>query len=149
MKAIKTWILIANGTQARIICNTGLGHGLQDVAEMTYEDTIAKTERNNSNTPGRTFDSHGSGRHALEPHVDQQNLEKINFANFLAKNLKERYIQENFDRLIIAASPAMLGNIRKALPKALESIIYAEIPKDLCHIDTPSMSRHLEGVLVV
>ena len=147
MKAIRTWILITNGTQARIISHTGPGHGLKDIAEMSYADTIAKMEKTDVNIPGRTFNSNGSGRHALEPHVNQQDLEKTNFAHFLAEDLKEQYIQEKFDRLIIAASPAMLGNIRKALPKAISSIIYAEIPKDLHHIDTVKMSKHLEDVL--
>jgi protein required for attachment to host cells len=149
MKAIRTWILIANATQARIISHIGPGHGLKDIAEMTYADTIAGMEKTNRNIPGRTFDSSGTSRHAMEPHADQQDLERTNFAHFLTENLKKQYIQEKFDRLIIAASPAMLGNIRKALPKAIDHIIYAELPKDLSHIDTAQLSKHLEDVLAV
>ncbi len=149
MKAVRTWILIANGTQARTVSHIGIGHGFQDIEGMVFTDENAKTGDINSDRPGRTFDSSGSGRHSMEAPTDPQRHKKHNFAGFLAQQVKEKFQQSAFDRLIIAAAPAMLGDIRKALPKEVNSIVSAELAKDLCHIANSELDEHLADVMAV
>jgi len=149
MKPVRTWILIANGTQARIVCHTGPGHGFQDIDGMTFTCDNTKTGEINSDRPGRTFDSAGSGRHSMEAPTDPQRHRKLHFAGALAQHLKEHYQRNSFDRLIIAAAPVMLGDIRKALPKEVNNIVYAELAKDLCHIANSELDQHLAGVIAV
>lgn len=140
---------MANGTQARIICHNGPGHTLLEIDEMDYAKIDPSQRDLETNKPGRTHDSHGSSRHAKEPSVDQQDLSKVDFAHFLAETLEDRFQHEEFDRLIIAAAPAMLGKIRKAMSKTVNNSVYAELPKDLCQIPTTQMAKHLEEVLAL
>jgi len=149
MKAVRTWILIANGTQARIVSHTGPGHGFQDIDGMAFTNDNIKTGEINSDRPGRTFDSAGSGRHSMEAPTDPQHHRKLQFAGSLAQLLKEQYHQNTFDRLIITASPAMLGDIRKTLAKEVNNVVYAELAKDLCHIANSELDEHLADVIAI
>lgn len=147
MKTVTTWILIANGTQARILAQTGAGHALQSVDELCAVDPGMRTAKDNADRPGRSFDSVGAGRHSMEASSDPLARAKSNFAERLSDYLEKCHGQEKFDRLIVVAAPAMLGNIRKALSKKLD--VYRELPKDLTQISIENMPDHLDELLAV
>ena len=54
-----------------------------------------------------------------------------------------------FDRLVIAAAPAALGDIRPALSDEVKETILAEMPKDLTNIPIPKLAEHFDGLLAV
>jgi len=54
-----------------------------------------------------------------------------------------------FDRLVLVAAPATLGDIRKILPKPLQGVVYGEISKNLVHVPNQELSDHLGDVLAV
>ena len=54
-----------------------------------------------------------------------------------------------FDRLIIAAAPTALGDIRPALSNGVKETIIAELPKDLTNIPRPQLDRHFETLLPI
>jgi protein required for attachment to host cells len=57
--------------------------------------------------------------------------------------------QGRFDRLIIAAAPTALGDIRPSLSDAVKQTIIAELPKDLTNVPKPQLERHFETLLAV
>ena len=149
MKPVTTWILLADGTRARIVCNTGPGKGLQEVRGMEFEGNNSRSGDLMADRPGRTFDSAGAHRHAMEPHSDPQREAKRSFAAELVAKLQDELQDQAFDRLVLVAAPATLGDIRKALPKPLLAVVYAEIAKDLVHIPNQELGDHLADVLAV
>ncbi|MGB5215433.1 MAG: host attachment protein [Anderseniella sp.] len=149
MKPVRTWILLADGTRARIVCNTGPGKGLEEVRGMEFEGDNSRSGDIMADRPGRTFDSAGANRHAMEPHSDPQREAKRSFAAELVATLQDQLQDQAFDRLVLVAAPATLGDIRKALPKPLLAVVYAEIAKDLVHIPNQELGDHLADVLAV
>lgn len=149
MKPVTTWILLADGTRARIVCNTGPGKGLQEVKGMEFEGDNLRSGDIMADRPGRTFDSAGSNRHAMEPHSDPQREAKRSFAAEIVAELQEQLQARSFDRLVLVAAPATLGDIRKILPKSLLAVVHGEIPKNLVQVPNNELDSHLSDVLAV
>lgn len=149
MKPVRTWILLADGTHARIMCNTGPGKGLEEVRGMEFEGDNLRSGDLMADRPGRTFDSAGAHRHAMEPPSDPQREAKRSFAAELVARLQEKLQDHAFDRLVLVAAPATLGDIRKVLPKPLLAVVYGEVSKNLVHVPNHELGDHLADVMAV
>lgn len=149
MKRITTWILIADGSRARIAYNDGPGRGIKPVFEDELRGRNLAGRDIVSDRPGRTFDSAGEGRHAKEPHTDPRALEKRNFARQLAGRLEEADKRGAFDRLVIVSPPRALGDLRAVLPAAVRAKVDREIPKDLTNISLHEVAAHLGELLPI
>ncbi len=149
MKPVRTWILLADGARARVVCNLGPGKGVSEVADMTYEGDNRRTGEVMADRPGRSFDSTGQHRHAMEPPTDAQRELKRGFADKIIQALQDKHDNDAFDRLIIVAAPATLGDLRKAMPKSLQQIVHAQVPKDLVNLPDTELNQHLSDVLPV
>lgn len=145
MKQTKTWILIANKENARIVENDGPGKGVYQPPNKTHS---ALTSEGFRDKLGRAFQSNDSGRSGLEPHKGHSPSSNL-FAVELITGLVEAKRAKEFDRLIICAPPNMLGDVRGLMPDDLQSLIIAELPKDLTHIATDKLSKHFEKFLAV
>lgn len=149
MKPVRTWILIANGAHAHIVLNDGPGHGVKGLKGLEFaRGRIADTDKT-PDRQGRTFDSHGTGRHAKEPANHPERLDERKFIQEIVNLLDVKLGENAFDRLIIIASPTTLGDIRDMLTAALTKRLYAEIPKDLTHLSLMELPAHLEEFLAV
>jgi protein required for attachment to host cells len=67
----------------------------------------------------------------------------------LADVLDERHQAGAFQRLVIAAAPAALGDLRPALSDEVRETILAELPKDLTNVPTPKLAEHFNGLIAV
>lgn len=143
-----TWIVIADGAKARVV--------QQDKDSRTYRPAFeeahygaahAPSREIASDRPGRTFDSGGEGRHAMEPSTDPQRHAKLSFARDLATRLGDAANRREFDRLILVAAPRTLGDLRALLPDSVKSRITVEIDKDLTNTPDRELGRHLDDHL--
>jgi len=149
MKSKITWILIADGAQARVLQNTGPGHGLTPVEGLKFEQEPLLAQDIVSDRPGRSFSSVGSGRSAMEPHTDPVQHREAEFVRSLADMLAKRLQHRDFERLVLAMAPSALGDLRPALSADVRKTIIAELPKDLTNTPTPELARHFDGILVL
>ncbi|MHA1559397.1 MAG: host attachment protein [Alphaproteobacteria bacterium] len=149
MKPIITWILIADGTRAKIVANPGPGRGLQEVPGQSLEASNLLGRDIMADRPGRTHDRFGPASHAMEPTSDPRRLEKNRFAAALADSLHKSLEQKAFERLVLVASPAMLGDLRAAISASVAGVVTGEIPKDLTQLPVRDLPKHLETVLAV
>lgn len=149
MKATRTWILIADGAHARILENDGPGKGVRAVKGGEYQTALQPDREVFADRPGRTHDSAGHGRHGMEPTASPHRTAKADFARSLAEALDGKLARGAFDRLIIAAPPQALGDLRRHLSGALKTCLTAEIPKDLTKVPDNALASHLEDVLAV
>ncbi len=144
MKPNKTWILIANSREAYIMENTGPGHGLQRLKGKTWS---WEPSPDPSHEQGRSFDSHGHGRHKMEPR--HGGGDEADFSKELLEDLLEDCRKKKFDRLILCAPPTMLGALRKEIPDELTALVSSEMDKDLVPIPVKDLPAHFEDVLAV
>ena len=149
MKKTVTWILIADGTQARVLENTGPGKGLRQVDGLDFAIDPLMAQDIVTDKPGRGQSSAGGGRSAMEPRTDPVEHREMVFVKSLAQMLDRKQQEGEFDRLVIAAAPIALGEIRRAISPAVKKTILAELDKDLTNLPTPSIDRHLDGIIAV
>lgn len=147
MKPVRTWILIADAARARVLQSTGRASRLEPVEGMAFDAEHGSTHEIMSDKQGRTHESHGHQRHAIEPRVDPHRALKSAFAVRLADMLHKQQQAGAFEHVILVAPPVMLGEIRSALSDQVGPLVKSEIAKDLTKIPNQSIREHLGDVL--
>ncbi len=163
MKPLRTWALIADGARARILENNGPihgdvhhgspGHGVTQhdwmpVDGLVFQGDHSATHDLVTDRQGRSFSSAGSGRSALESQTDPHRQQKTRFANLLAEVLAKQLQDGAYHRLIIAAPPATLGDLRSAISDKVRATVVAEFAHDLTKIPNHQIASHLGPILV-
>jgi protein required for attachment to host cells len=158
MKNLRTWALIADGARARILENSGparsgavhgeMAHEWMPVEGLVFQGDHSATHELMSDRQGRSFSPAGSGRSALEPQTDPHRQQKSRFANRLADILAEHLQAGAFHRLIIAAAPVTLGDLRSAISDKVRATVVAEFAHDLTKIPNHEIASHLQPIPV-
>ena len=161
VKPLKTWALIADGARARILENDGTVHrrtsgsGQSDgeashewmpLERLVFQGDHSSTHDLMSDRQGRSFSPAGSGRSALEPQTDPHRQQKTKFANYLADMLAEQLQAGAYSRLIIAAAPVTLGDLRRAISDKVRATVIAEFANDLTKIPNNEIDSHLRPI---
>jgi protein required for attachment to host cells len=97
-------------------------------------------------TLGRTHESSGTGRHAIEPRSNPHDQMETRFAQEVAAALNAASARHEFDRLVLVAPPRVAAPLRDALNEAVRGKIADEIPKDLTKTPDHELGPHLEAV---
>ena len=150
MKPTITWIVVADGDQAKIFEHDGPGKGMHALPDLQLDQAHLRSGDIMADRPGRSGGSGASGsRSAVEYKSDPVDVRERRFVEHLAKVLDAKLSEGAFTRLIIAAAPIALGELRPALSDALKKTIIAELPKDLTNIPTIKLADHFEGLIAV
>ncbi|WP_339770233.1 host attachment family protein [uncultured Pseudosulfitobacter sp.] len=125
-----TWIVVTDSEKALFMRN------LTDLQDPNFEVTDTEEQDNPSdreqsaNRPGRMQDNGVQQRSAMDD-TDWHELAKERFAKDLSDLLYKEAHKGHFDKLIIVASPQVLGVLRDEMHSEVTSKIIAEIPKTL------------------
>jgi protein required for attachment to host cells len=149
MKPVVTWVVVADGTQARVFENAGPGKGLHPVDGLSREIEPLQASEIMADRPGRSISSVGSGRSAMEYTSDPVEVREARFVRGVADMLEEKRADGAFNRLILAAAPNALGDMRKAMTPAVKETLMAELPKDLTNLPKPELDRHFASMLAI
>lgn len=163
MKPLRTWALIADGARARILENNGPAHGdgqhggaghgesshdWMPVEGLTFQGDHSATRELVTDRQGRSFSSTGSRRSAMEAKTDPHRDQKTKFANHLAEMLAEQLQAGAYYRLVIAAPPATLGDLRSAISDKVRATVVAEFAHDLTKIPNHEIGSHLKPISI-
>jgi protein required for attachment to host cells len=96
-----------------------------------------------SDRPGRTYESVGGARHAIERENDPRQREAIRFAREIARALEEARRNGEYDQLIVVAGPSFLGLMRAELSPATKACVIHEVHKDLVHSPPEVLLQHM------
>ena len=135
--------MLADTSFARILENTGLGEGLHQPSDCTFN---APEKLAWSDDEGRTQGGMNKAKPRMEKHVEYE-PETEQFARELIDNLNKEKQKQRFDNLVISASPSMLGLLRSLLPKELKGVLKAELNKELSRTPTEDVAKHFAGVM--
>ena len=149
MKPVRTWILVADGAHARIACNLGPGKGIEQPLEAEFDGEARPTREIQADRPGRSFDSGGEGRHAMEPRTDPHQHEKAVFVHDVADYVNAAAQKGRFDRLVLVAPPRVLGELREYLSDAAKANVKGELHKDLTKTPLHELPTHLGEVMAI
>lgn len=141
-----TWLLVANSSLARIF-KVVKKSSLVELAVLEHPESRLHTRDLVSDKPGRSFESMGAARHAIELPTSPKQLEFVSFAKELARYLEEARTKGEFDRLYLAASPTLLGLLRQELTPLVTKLLNGEVNKDMTHLDSREIISHLPFLL--
>jgi protein required for attachment to host cells len=144
-----TWVVAADGERAIFFRNDGIDRELQPIPELIERHSVPDTHEMVSDRAGRRAGGPGSGGSgATIPQNDPHEFEEKRFIAHLAEELDAAALAKRFDRLIIAAPPRALGNLRKALSKQAAGLIAAEYHKDFTKSTAPDLAEHVKEHLL-
>ena len=141
-----TWVLIADGEKALFLRNRldAQTPDLEVVGKEAQENPSDLAQ--SANRPGRMPDS-GPGQRSAMDDTDWHDLAKDRFAAELADMLYARAHSGAFSRIVLAAPPAVLGELRRHLHKEVRDRVVAEIAKDFTNHPLDKVEKLLKAEL--
>jgi protein required for attachment to host cells len=145
----KTWVLVADGSRARILQRDEGGRKqLRTIEGMTFAHDLPKTSEVARDRLPRTFESVGNTRHAVASEIDPHREEKRKFASELAHALDAELMKKSFDHLIVVAPAQMLGDLRSALSRAVRERTTTDVVLDLTKVPDADIASHLNNFTI-
>lgn len=124
------WVFVGDGEKALVFRNEGDRDFPNFQVIHNLQADNPKTSDQGSDAPGRQVDGVGPQRSAMDD-TDWHQLEKCRFAKDMAEMLYKAAHKGNFKKLVVAAPPVVLGDLRKAFHKEVKDRIIAEVDKEL------------------
>jgi protein required for attachment to host cells len=146
MKHPRTWYVVADGGQARILRKRETHDAFDTHREFESADIHRPTRDLGTDRPGRTQESAGSARHAIQPRADYHRAEKRSFVSEVAKALNEARARDEFDRLVLVAPASALAVLKKALDGPTQQMVAAELQKDLTKVPNADLGKHFDNL---
>lgn len=135
MKQNTIWIAIIDSHHAKIF-EAPKNENLVLIKEM-----ILETEPNPKQ--GRSFDSFGEGRHAIEPHTEFKNVERQHFASQIDEFLEESLKQNKFDNLILVCPHKMAEFLNEKLSAKIKEKIVHKLHKNISEFNPTEIKEYL------
>jgi protein required for attachment to host cells len=129
------WVVVCDGAKALVLENAGDIRTPNLKTVQVFEQEDLATHLIGTDAPGRTFNSVGSARSAVEQA----------FLTQLAQHLEEALSSGRAKSLIIVAPPRALGMIRPAYSHAVKGAVRAEVDKDLVKMPVHEIAKRLTG----
>jgi protein required for attachment to host cells len=147
VKSERTWVVIADGAHAKVLQFTPEKPRLEAVDDISFEIDLPATHDLVSDRQGRVFESHGHANHAAAARTDPHRELKRGLAHKIADALQTSLADQRYDKLVLVAPPATLGDLREALAKSVRARVTVELAKDLVKIPASQLHDHLADVL--
>lgn len=96
---------------------------------------------------GSTRAAPGGARSAYDRHTDPHDMARRRFADRVADVVSEAFGTRRYERLVLAAPPKFLGDLRASLPRRVTDDVVATIGRDFAHVPAhelpEAVRRHL------
>lgn len=139
-------VLIADGTKARLLRNTGTALHVNFVTEQQLQQENPPTRDQGTDKPGRFLGGDRVSRSAVEQ-TDWHRLAEERFAARVADLLYRLAHAGTFNTLIVIAPPKVLGNLRVGFHSEVATRVLAEVAKDLTSVPTHELPKRLSSTL--
>jgi len=136
------WVVVCDGAKALILENAGDATFPNLKTREVYEQDVAKTHEQGTDAPGRSVNSVGSSRSAMEQ-TDWHDQAEQRFLIELAKRLDAAVTAGETKSMIMIAPPRALGVLRQAYSNGLRDVLKAEIDKDYVKMPVHEIEKKL------
>lgn len=153
-KRRKTFIVVADGAQARIFEKKARNQPLELRHEMKSAASRTPTRDQGTGKPGRGHGPSGgqaaagggksSGRHEFSDPVDWHDAAKSDFLGELTDKIRSYARAEAFDDLILVAPAKALGELRSRFDGDLARRLKGELEKDLTNLPAHELPERLK-----
>ena len=136
------WVVVCDGAKALILENAGDGMHPNLKTKEVHEQADAKTHEQGTDAPGRSVNSVGARRSAMEQ-TDWHEQDAQRFLCELAGRLDAAVTAGETKAVIVVAPPRALGVLRQAYSDGLRGAVRAEIDKDYVKMPVHEIEKHL------
>jgi protein required for attachment to host cells len=136
------WVVVCDGAKALILENAGDGMHPNLKTKEGHEQADAKTHEQGTDAPGRSVNSVGARRSAMEQ-TDWHEQDEQRFLCELAGRLDAAVTAGETKAVIVVAPPRALGVLRQAYSDGLRGAVRAEIDKDYVRMPVHEIEKHL------
>jgi len=143
-----TWILAADGNQARLLKGVNLlKNGQQNPEQEVFRWEPKKAQDIMADRPGRGHASAGYGSSAMEYSSDPVREEQQKFTAEVAGRIDDYAAGGAFDRLVVCAAPQTLGDLRSKLSDRTRTLTMAEIDKNFSNLPTEKLISSVRSIM--
>jgi protein required for attachment to host cells len=136
------WIIVCDGAKALVLENTGARMRPSLRTREVFDQPDHKTAELGTDKPGRSFNSVGSRRSAVEQ-TDWHEQEEERFLQRLAEHLDKAVLAGETKSLIVVAPPRALGVLRHTFTEHVRKAVEAEVEKNFVKMPVHEIERHL------
>lgn len=126
-----TWIVVADSARARIFDGGRYGRELNEIEGFAHPESRLHEGDLRTGESGSRQQRMAMARSASGPTTPAHDKHTEGFARDIARYLDTARHRGRFDRLIVAAAPAFLGELRDHLDTMTRECISREINKNL------------------
>jgi protein required for attachment to host cells len=142
-----TWVVVADEACATVYSGKFRSGPLTDLFSMQNDVARLKTADLISDRGGRSFDSHGQGRHMLSREKSSPQDHAANaFAKDLAQRIYNAVLEGACNELVLIAAPRFLGELRAALKKTGKVVPCFTINKEMVGRDVGDIEKLLAEI---
>lgn len=123
-------VLVTDGAKALVLRNEGDAITPELKLVRSHAQDNPPTREQGSDKPGRTNESTGTRRSAMET-PDWHSIAEAEFVSGIAEDMNRDLRAGEYESLVVVAPPVALGVYRKAISPAVAKVTVAEIDKDL------------------
>jgi protein required for attachment to host cells len=134
----KTWIVVADGAQARILLNVHRDEGAVELPLVSASEPRLASHR----------DDHAGGVHhtpQFKPTLEKKS--ESHFLDVLAETIQSGVARKECDQLVLVAPATALGHLRNALAPATRKHVVAELVHDYTHKGIDAIMETVRGKL--
>ena len=141
-----TWIIVADESAAIVYERKSKRGALTQLFEMTNEAGRKRTGEFLADRGGRSYDSHGPGRHTLaKEKVDPKLHAAQAFARKIAKRIVNAVREGKCQEIALIATPRFLGVLRDALSRSGKIDPALSIDKEMVGKDAAAIQKLLDA----
>lgn len=136
------WVVVCDGRKALILNNAGDDMFPNLRTKEVHEQDNPQTHEQGTDAPGRSINSVGNARSAMEQTDWHDEQEKL-FLHDLAGRLDAAIGAGETKSIVIVAPPRALGFLRHSYSPQLKHAIREEIDKDFVKLPVHEIEKHL------
>ena len=139
-----TCIAACSGTVARLWLAKSRFGKWAALTELRHPESARREGTLTSDRPGRSFDSFGSGRHAMSQPQSAHDQELSRFAEEVADYINAGIARGSFRNLVLLAEPGFLGHLRNKLSPAATKATILSASKNIASLDEERIREYFQ-----
>lgn len=143
----RLYIVIADGEHVRFLVPQPHRRGVREISALTSPHARERSSDLGTDRPGRSFESVGATRHAIEAKHDAHEMAKAAFLRAVAEEISRAAAEERFDHLVVVAPAHELPVLTDSLSAQASARLVGRLGKDLVKVPVRALPEHLAAWL--
>jgi protein required for attachment to host cells len=142
----RTWILVANATNARLLQQEAIGR-VTILKSYSHPAGRSKVSDLVQDRAGHETTLRALGGTTYQPRLNPKQKEHERFARKLAQDLERQAMERSFDALVLFASSPFLGELKAELGDASTRLLSSAHDLDLTSVGPAELGRRIAHAL--